>query len=317
MIHEPVLIAGAPRSGTSLVQKILRNHPAFWSMPSESEIIWDEFCHPKLRGWDSEYMDETLATAAIRQAILDRFEGLVWPAQAFGPMERTNLIWGFRRIAPLRKLMRLAYEYLGPQLRKLLAGTDTKRIVEKTVSNSLRFGFVNEIFPDARIIYPVRDGRNSINSLMQGWRDPTRFFSYDLPVPLDIAGYAHTRWNFVLPPGWRNYTHRPLEEVCAFQWNACNEAMLAETAKPKYTGRVMLLHLEELRDHPQRKIAELAEFTSLPYDDYFRAVADELPIVNSPDNDTSTDKWQGPNRAAIERVVPMIAPTMERLGYQV
>ena len=43
MIVNPVLIIGAPRSGTSMLQKVLRNHPAFWSLPSEGDMIWDQF----------------------------------------------------------------------------------------------------------------------------------------------------------------------------------------------------------------------------------------------------------------------------------
>jgi hypothetical protein len=67
---------------------------------------------------------------------------------------------------------------------------------------------------------------------------------------------------------------------------------------------------------PHRELAALAEFLELPYDDYFRAVADDLPVVNSPDNDVSTEKWRGPNRNLIEGILPDIAPTMHRLGYE-
>jgi hypothetical protein len=62
---------------------------------------------------------------------------------------------------------------------------------------------------------------------------------------------------------------------------------------------------------------QLAGFLDLPYDDYFERIARELPVVNSPDGDVSRDKWRGENLELIESVMPMIAPTMQRLGYEI
>jgi hypothetical protein len=118
-------------------------------------------------------------------------------------------------------------------------------LLEKTASNCFRLGYVTGVFPDAKIIYPVRDGRNTVNSMINAWRHPERFFTYDVPMELHIEGYVHGRWKFVLPPGWRDYTRRSLAEVCAFQWRSCHEFMLAETAKEQYRDRVLRIRLEE------------------------------------------------------------------------
>ncbi len=316
MIIDPVLIVGAPRSGTSLLQKILRNHPVFWSLPSESDIIWDRYCHPRFRGWESECLDEKDITPRMRQQILRKFECYMWPAKTWGPIEKTDLIWGFRRIPMTRALYRLAFRHISPLFHSFARQGKPRRLVEKTASNCFRLGFVNEVFPDARIVHPVRDGRNSVNSLINAWMHPKRFYTYDVPEKLDIKGYPHGRWKFVLPPDWRDYTNRPLEEVCAFQWRSCNEVMLAETAKSKYEGRVLRLKLEDLADDPDHWLRALADFVGLPYDDYFREIADNLPVINSADNDTSQDKWQRQNREMVERIAPMIAPTMHRLKYE-
>ena len=93
--------------------------------------------------------------------------------------------------------------------------------------------------------------------------------------------------------------------------------MLAETAKEHYRCRVMRIRLEEFVAHPERQLADLANFLDLEYDDYFKAAAADLPVVNSPDNDVSRDKWQGENRQLIEQVMPIIGPTMKRLGYEI
>ncbi len=316
MIVNPVLIVGAPRSGTSMLQKVLRNHPAFWSLPSESDMIWDRFCHPALRGWESEVLQPDDLTDDDREAILHLFEQYIRPATYWRPFEKTNLIWGFRRVPAIRKLMRTAFAAALPLLTRLQGTSRPKRLLEKTASNCFRLGYVNRVFPDCKIIYPVRDGRNTVNSMINAWRHPDRFFTYDVPEALHIEGYEHGGWKFVLPPGWRDYLDRPLAEVCAFQWRSCHEFMLEETAKAQYRGRVLRLRLEDFTTDPEKQLAELATFLDLEYDDYFKAAAADLPVVNSPDNDVSRDKWQGENRALIEQVMPMIAPTMKRLGYE-
>lgn len=317
MIVRPVLIVGAPRSGTSMLQKILRNHAAFWSLPSESDMIWDQFCHPALHGWESECLDENDVTPAVRDEILKQFEAYMRPAAFWRPFENANLIWGFRRMPAVRKLMRSTFKTIFPLITRLSSRNREKRLLEKTASNCFRLGYVNEVFPDAKIIYPTRDGRNNVNSLINAWRHAERFFTYDVPERLTIEGYHHEGWKFVLPPGWRDYANRSLAEVCAFQWRACHEAMLSETRKEKYSGRVYRVRLEDLTAQPSQQLQSLAEFLELPFDDYFRTLAADLPVVNSPDNNVSADKWRGENRQLIEQITPMIAATMQQLGYEI
>lgn len=300
-----------------MLQKVLRNHSAFWSMPSESDMIWDQFCHPEIRGWESEVLQASDLTDRDRERILQLFADYIRPAESWRPFEATNVIWGFRRVPAARKLMRTVFATMMPIMTRLRGKSQQKRLLEKTASNCFRLGYVNGVFPDAKIIYPIRDGRNAVNSLINAWRHPDRFFTYNVPSELGISGYVHNGWKFVLPPGWREYTNRSLAEVCAFQWRSCNEFMLAETAKEHYRGRVMRIHLEEFVAHPEQQLADLANFLDLEYDDYFKAAAADLPVVNSPDNDVSRDKWQGENRHLIEQIMPIIGPTMKRLGYEI
>ena len=50
------------------------------------------------------------------------------------------------------------------------ARSRTIRLLENTPENCLRLPFLLEIFPDARAIYRLRDGRPNIHSLMEGSR---------------------------------------------------------------------------------------------------------------------------------------------------
>lgn len=256
-------------------------------------------------------------TPQVRADLLEQFEKYMCPAGFWKPFEKTNLIWGFQRAPAVRSVMRRLYRHAFPYLRSFLSNNEGKRFIEKTASNCFRLGYVNEVFPDAKIIYPVRDGRNNVNSLINAWLHPSRFFTYDVPETLHIKDYPHGRWKFVLPRGWRQYINRPLADVCAFQWRACHQAMLMETSKHKYEGRVLRVKLEDLVTEPERSLRRLAEFIEVPYDHYFHSVSSELPVVNSPDNDTSQEKWRYQNHAMIERILPSISPVMQQLGYAV
>jgi hypothetical protein len=113
-------------------------------------------------------------------------------------------------------------------------------VVEKTCANSLRLDFVDRIFPEARYVYLVRDGRDVTASAIRRWNS-----SLDLPYTLrkarfvpwsDLPYYASRYiWNrmYQLASGrqrlafWgprfkgmdtalREY---PLAGVCALQWS--------------------------------------------------------------------------------------------------
>lgn len=50
----PVFVIGCPRSGTSVLLRGLLRSPELRSVQSEGHILWDEFHHPRERGWDSD-----------------------------------------------------------------------------------------------------------------------------------------------------------------------------------------------------------------------------------------------------------------------
>jgi hypothetical protein len=288
-----------------------------WSLPSESDLIWDQFCHPRLRHWSSEVIGREEATPELAREIRNLFDAYLCPSSFWRQVEKTGLIWNFNRNRRVRAALRSAYRKFSPILRVMFTNRSReRRIVEKTASNCFRLGFVNRIFPDAKIIYPTREGKNSVNSLINGWQHPERFFTYDVPEPLNIEGYSGSKWKFVLPPGWRQYLNSPLEEVCAFQWASCHTAMQAEISRPAYRNRILQIKLEDLINDPSRHVKQLVDFAELPFDGYFRSVAANLPLVNSPDQLVSADKWMHQNRARVERIIPIIEPTMTKLGYE-
>jgi hypothetical protein len=65
----PIFVLGCPRSGTSLLLQALLRSPDLRSVQSEGHILWDEFHHPRDRGWDSDALAAEDATERERQYV--------------------------------------------------------------------------------------------------------------------------------------------------------------------------------------------------------------------------------------------------------
>jgi len=195
----------------------------------------------------------------------------------------------------------------------LIAGS-RRRLIDKTPRNALRCAFIEALWPDARYVFLQRDGRDNVNSLINAWRTP-RYRTYRLPEPHSIPGVDPAWWKFVLYPGWRADASGPLEVVCAKQWATCNEHALAAT-KTIDRGRWIEVRYEDLVADPASSIGRVMERLELPYEDGVRRRAEAttttpINVVTPPER----GKWRKENPGAIESVLPLLAPTMEALGY--
>lgn len=190
----------------------------------------------------------------------------------------------------------------------------SKRLIDKTPRNALRVPFIDAVFPDARFIYLQRDGRDNVNSLINAWRTP-RYRTYRLPEPHRIPGVDPQWWKFTLYPGWREDTTGPLEVVCAKQWKLSNDFALAALDGIAAERRERVRY-EDLAADPEDEVGRLLGFLELPYESAVRdkAVAARTKPVNVV-TPPEAGKWRRENPAEIERILPLIRPTMEALGY--
>jgi|GEM_PF-5647765 len=152
-----------------------------------------------------------------------------------------------------------------------------------------------------------------------GWRTEGKFGQGTLlPVPLSIEGYSGSKWRFLVPPGWRDYTSgRSLAEVCAFQWVSANEAVLAAKAQVD-PERWIEISYEELLGSPKETTARLFEGIGLPADDEVLRWASELDTHVSRTAVTAPrrEKWRQEHPHEIDGILPIIEPMMRRLGYE-
>jgi hypothetical protein len=212
-----------------------------------------------------------------------------------------------RGINLLQKLVRLRNGLL-PR------GANGIRLLEKTPENCLRLPFLLALFPDARIIYLTRDGRSNVSSLIEGWRQPHLFPGYRVPVPLAIPGYHRDRWAFTLIPGWQELTASPLEEVCAWQWIRCNEAVLDFLVTDGKSMPHLVVRHESLVQQPGDTLRQIADLIEVDWDhlSHFASSLPQINVVSAP----RREKWRQQNPAAIARIEPLIASMMARLGYE-
>ena len=64
--RDPIFVIGCPRSGTSVLLDALRASGELSLVQSEGHILWDEFHHPKDRGWDSDALSAADVTERER-----------------------------------------------------------------------------------------------------------------------------------------------------------------------------------------------------------------------------------------------------------
>ncbi|HYV57049.1 MAG TPA: sulfotransferase [Candidatus Nitrosopolaris sp.] len=305
MIRDPVIVLGAPRSGTSMLFETLARSSQLWSLTDESHEVLEGPYHPRLRGWESNVLAATDLDPTTADRLRLEFEVHAQP----GTLRRAKQD---RRDSGRRRRLNYALVRFMAAVRRRRAGP--VRLLEKTPKNCLRIPFLRALFPDARFVFLRRDGRATISSLIEGWQAGGRYESYRLPEPLHIAGHEGQGWCFLLPPGWRQLARASLEEVCAAQWLVSTEAVLATLDTLRAERRVYELAYEQLVARPRESLAPLLEFLGIPFEPAILAGREQLRLVNVVSAPES-EKWRRRNGAAIERILPRIAAAQRALGY--
>ncbi|MFP5268755.1 sulfotransferase family protein [Coleofasciculus sp.] len=219
--------------------------------------------------------------------------------------------------------------YIQKRFAEYLEKYHKKRICDKTPRNCLRISFIQAVFPDAKIIMLLRDGRSVINSTKKElnrpknvpWKEaysrlkevPVWEWSVFLPritsrlkrmvgIPLDYWGAR--------PPGWQEWVNQySREALLAKQWSETMEIAIAEGRKLP-PENYLEIRYEDLVSSPQDKIHEIAHFAELdspePIINYAMATADP----------SRTNKWKDsldPN--ILQEIKEIMEPTMSKLGY--
>lgn len=220
LVTEPIFVVGHPRSGTTFVYDLLT-------------------CHPEVAG----VLESWLFTRAVGLSRL--FDDRLWGEESVRRQraamgESVGLAHLLTREELQEEVRGLAERILGRALEP-----HHRFLVEKTPTPYTDVELVTEVFPQARVIHVVRDGR-------------------DMAISLRAAALT---WN----PGWRVFggnTHvRRLRALrrAAKSWALTVRATRA--AERRFAGRHLEVRYEELVAAPREGAQRILKFCGIPHDD--------------------------------------------------
>jgi hypothetical protein len=323
MIHRPLVIIGAPRSGTTILRRCLAIHPALWHLGGESHSVLEGPFHPAARRWASnrctaedarddavvEKMRETFYRRSINlnRVLADR--GLLYVSSA------RSLAGKVARLGAKKVLGRLSKRRKPP----------TVRFLEKTPKNALRVPLLNRLFPDALFIWNRRAPEDNIDSLVAGWRAQRRlgpftrakFRTYPIADRLQLRDYEGAWWKFALPPGWQKLSGKTVAEVAAWQYFQCNR-YAQNDLKALEEQRIFELKHEAFVENPLDHVADILRWAGLSVKPVVERFAQALPRVNSTREAGTPHGLRYPKqvRQAI-RGSPALQALRKELGYHV
>lgn len=205
-------------------------------------------------------------------------------------------------------------DYIYLAIRLVVRG---RRFVDKTPESCLRISYLETLFPDASFVFLHRRAADNVSSLMEGWRARPRFVTYRLPERLEGLGLlSGNQWSFVLIPGWRELRSAPLEEICARQYIACNEAVL-DARQSIDPSRWHELAYDDLVASPVETTQRLFDRLDVAFNRDVEKLATALDRTPGPTalSPPRPGKWREQNRAEVERIMTLVEPTERRLGY--
>jgi hypothetical protein len=145
-MNAPVFLLGATRSGTSWLQKMLGEHPAI-ATPQELDLL-SHYVAPFEEVWQSQLPEAPE----------------VWQRQRYQGLPSVLTASDFDA------LMASIVESVHERVLALKPGATI--VLEKTPTYSLHLPLILRLFPDARLLHIVRDGRDVTASLLRasrGW----------------------------------------------------------------------------------------------------------------------------------------------------
>ena len=274
-VPDPVFVIGCSRSGTTVTYETLAASPQFLSFGWEIPQFWNELYGPLNNGWQSEAAGAEDARPEHRTAALRYF-----------------------------------YQRLG-------AGW----VLDKTCINVMRIPYLHKLFPEAKFVFIQRDGRDNISSMMDGWRvgrsdgrfELSQFFG-PFPEPVAINGGEFKEWSFFLAPGWQQFSHASLEEVCAFQWISANR-MALDARRTIPPAQWVHMRYEDIFERPVEMFGTAFGQLGVPFTRDLQERCANLQPTSVVSGKPKRQKWKEHNPEAVERILPMIAPLMHELGY--
>ena len=214
------------------------------------------------------------------------------------------------------------------RFRRYVEDAQKLRLVEKTPSNCLRIPFLHAVYPNAKIILVVRDGRSvfrSTNEIMKKNVPVSRiaqrafetpFTEWPAYVPRAFSTLSRKltgrRLNFwgPRPEGWHDWLkHDPPNVVLAKQWSATITRAVEDGSKLD-SDHFFQFKYEDMMASPSELMSRIVDFAQLPN------ASKLIQRVKEDADPTRQDKWKSElDNATLEEIRPFMEPTLNALGY--
>jgi hypothetical protein len=165
-------------------------------------------------------------------------------------------------------------------------------VVSKRIANNLRIPLLHRIFPDARFVVLIRDGRAVADSLAR----------------VDWWESNHVWWYGGTPAAWQAEGGDPWE-MCARNWVEEIRA-IEEGLRTVPDAQVMRLRYEDLVASSTEAFERVASFVGLPDEAAWRRSLAALPISDK------NEGWRARlDPTVVERITAHQLPELQRYGY--
>lgn len=262
-IDRPIFIVGCPRSGTGILYQTLRLHPSVaWVTPFSNWICgkqWFRQVPPRL-AWMAELVINRIPNALLPTFLQGPYDGSLGLSSLHETHEGQS-IWTRvfsnppNHLATEREATPEVQSYLHAVVRWHLHYHDCPRFLSKTPRNALRLRFLHALFPNARIIHLIRDGRAVARSILK--RRQTDHGRLD-------------EWWGVRPPGWDSMLTDPPLKQAAWTWKQCLQQVRADSSVFR-DDQFFELHYESFATDPEHHLRRLFSFVDLDPEAFFQS----------------------------------------------
>ncbi len=323
-ITAPIYVTSLARAGTTIVTEMLAAHPEVTCHRySDFPNLWT----PYWRNWLLQ-RSRTATPPLVERAHKDRI--LV---NNDSPEAVEEILWNrfFAGLHDERHSNELTADHRQPEfdrfytehLQKLLLVRSAGRYLSKGNYNISRLKYLLDLFPDAKILIPVRHPVNHIASLAKQHRYFSQAHQQDSRVGTQLALAGH--WEFGPYRKLVNFGDDPAAAAIRAAWNNGEEVRgwarywvstyeyLNKLIKElgSNSNNLLIFQYEQLCATPEPVIDRILEHAGLPPEPYSSAKRHyaaniSLPQYYRPD-------FSEPEQKLIQTIC---APTAEKFGYQ-
>ncbi|MBN1262063.1 MAG: sulfotransferase [Anaerolineae bacterium] len=320
-IDRPIFLIGPFRSGTTILEKIIAEHPAVGHFSYLSNVYY----RAPVTGytvvrmlWKIGVLDHDVINAIHNPRIPYTFDSPYECEWIWSQMQKG--LWNERCDD-----MTVGAEYDDPRFERYLRSVIKRhlwvhgapRFLSKNPVNCLRMGYLHKLFPDARFITISRHPIDTVLSHIRAAGRMEKQF-YAAPETRRILQERLHMDLLSMRIKTRSYTETlaldaesPLLAI-ANQWKDLQGAVLESSAgNADLAAQTLQLRYEDLVSDPESILTEIWKFVDLADDDAIAITRTYRERLKPPEAAPLTEDQQ----ALLPRIVAMVAPVASQLGY--